>query len=158
MKNGPKVAPGTYSFELKVGDKVISQSAEIMADPRVTESGVSQKDMEAQVALSLEIIGLQSSAKKLSTEIDGKMKPLAAKLKKKASTKNQAKYDELGQVYYQLETPEGIYMRSQLIGQINYLLMMINRADQVPGKDAYERFDELKALFKIVAAEYNKFK
>lgn len=158
LKNGPKVAPGTYSFELKVGDKVISQLAEILADPRVTEAGVSQKDLEAQVALSLKIIDLQSSAKQLAAEIDGKMKPLATKLKKKASTKNQAKYDELGQVYYQLETPEGIYMRSQLIGQINYLLMMINRADQVPGKDAYERFDELKALFKKVVAEYNKLK
>ena len=47
-------------------------------------------------------------------------------------------------------------MRSMLIGQLGYLSMMINRADQLPGKDAYERYDELKGLLQKIVAEYKK--
>ena len=52
-------------------------------------------------------------------------------------------------------TPEGIYMRPMLNAQLGYLGMMINRADQQPGKDAYERYDELKALLLKISNEYN---
>jgi hypothetical protein len=114
--------------------------------------------MEAQVALSLNIVELQSWAKNMTNEIDEKMKPLAAKLKKKASGKTQAKYDALKKIYNQLVTPKGIYMRSMLLGQLNYLLMMINRADQIPGKDAYERFDELNVMFEKLEVEYSQIK
>ena len=158
LKNGPLVAPGEYTFELKVEENVYTQSGKILADPRVTEAGVKRQDIEAQVKLSLKIISLQSSSKRLAAIIDDRMKPIEAKLKKKASEKNQAKYDELEKIYHQLVTPEGIYMRSRLIGQINYLLMMINRADQLPGNDAYERYDELKLSLQNLAAEYNMLK
>jgi hypothetical protein len=49
-------------------------------------------------------------------------------------------------------------MRSMLLGQLNYLLMMINRADQIPGKDAYERFDELNVMFEKLEVEYSQIK
>jgi photosystem II stability/assembly factor-like uncharacterized protein len=158
LKRGPMVAPGTYSFSLSVNGKVIGQKAAIMADPTVKMAGISQKDIEAQVALSLKVVSLQSEAKQLSAEIDDKMKSLKVKLDKKASKKNQAKYDALAKVYYQLETPEGIYMRNMLVSQLGYLAMMLNRADQVPGKDAYERYDELSGLLQKIIAEYGQLK
>jgi len=85
--------------------------------------------------------------------LDGKMKPLKTKLDNKANRKTQAKYDKYAKVYYQLVTPEGIYMRPMFNDQLSYLAMMINRADQQPGKDAYERYDELKGLLAKIKQE-----
>jgi hypothetical protein len=158
LKRGPLVVPGTYTFELMVDGTGTIQSVEILADPRVMAAGTKHEDLVAQEALALKIVSLQSAAKQLTNEIDIKMKPLAAKLKKKASHKTQAKYDELEEFYYQLETPKGIYMRSMLLGQIGYLSGMLNRADQVPGKDAYERYDELNVLFQKLEVEYSQLK
>lgn len=158
LKNGPLVAPGTYTFELRVDGKVVTQTVEIKADPRILEAGIKQGDMEAQVALSLNIVELQSWAKNMTNEIDEKMKPLAARLKKKASGKTQAKYDAIEKIYNQLVTPKGIYMRPMLLDQLNYLLRMINRADQIPGKDGYERFDELNVMFQKLEVEYSQVK
>jgi hypothetical protein len=45
-----------------------------------------------------------------------------------------------------------------LIGQVGYLSMMVNRADQVLGKDAYERYEELNNLFNIISMEYSSLK
>jgi hypothetical protein len=137
---------------------VVTQTAEIKADPRILAAGIKQGDMETQVALSLNIVELQSWAKNMTNEIDEKMKPLAAKLKKKSSGKTQAKFDALDKIYSQLVTPKGIYMRPMLLDQLNYLLMMINRADQIPGKDAYERYDELNVMFQKLEVEYGQVK
>ena len=158
LKNGPMVAPGTYTFDLSVDGKMLTQSADIMADPRVTESGITQTQMNAQLALSLQIVVLISEAKKLTNDLDAKMKPVKAKLDKKYSKKTQAKYDTYGKVYYQLVTPEGIYMRPMLNSQLGYLASMINRADQQPGKDAYERYDELKELLAKIKMEAGRLK
>ncbi|RLD24750.1 MAG: hypothetical protein DRI71_01660 [Bacteroidetes bacterium] len=158
LKNGPIVAPGTYTFELNIDGKVMTQTGEIKADPRVTEAGITQKQLEAQVTLSLQMVDLISEAKKLTNDLDLKMKPLKTKLDKKASKKPQSKYDGYGKVYYQLVTPEGIYMRPMFNDQLNYLARMINRADQQPGKDAYDRYDELKALFAKIKLEAGKLK
>ena len=86
------------------------------------------------------------------------MKPIKDKLKKKASSKNQKKLDTYEKVYYQLETPEGNYMRPMLIAQLNYLYSMINRADQEPGKDAYDRYEELKQELARIRKEYSVLK
>ncbi|MEN8247625.1 MAG: hypothetical protein ABFS32_01730 [Bacteroidota bacterium] len=158
MKDGPLIAPGTYTFILDVNGTTYAQSAEIKLDPRVTESGVTVNNIKEQVELSLKIVDLQSEAKKLANKIEGKMKPLKGKLKKKASKKTQAKLDVYEAVYYKLETPKGNYIRPRLNDQISYLYSMLNRADQQPGKDAYVRFDELKKAFSEIKAEYLSLK
>jgi hypothetical protein len=45
---GPMVVPGTYTVELKIGDQTLTQSVEIVRDPRITASEqelVTQRDM-----------------------------------------------------------------------------------------------------------------
>ena len=81
-------------------------------------SGVTQEDLEAQEKLALEVRDLLSRARKLAIE-DGSPK------------------DALG-------TAGGPYPQPMLIDQIRYLASMINQADQRPGKDAYERYEDLK--------------
>ena len=57
---------------------------------------------------------------------------------------NSDQYDD---IYDLLVTRKGTYMQPMLIDQTRYLQSMLGRADQVPGKDAYNRFKELKDSF-----------
>ena len=50
----------------------------------------------------------------------------------------------------ELNTKEGTYMQPMLIDQIRYLQSMLSRADQKPGKDAYDRLEELKTEFNLL--------
>ena len=49
-----------------------------------------------------------------------------------------------------LNTENGTYMQPMLIDQIRYLQSMLSRADQKPGKDAYDRLKELKLEFYLL--------
>jgi len=49
-----------------------------------------------------------------------------------------------------LITAEGIYMPPMLIDKLKYLYTMLDQADQLPGQDAYLRFDELSDLFRTI--------
>jgi photosystem II stability/assembly factor-like uncharacterized protein len=52
LVRGPVVTPGTYQVQLKVGKQTLTQTFEVVRDPRVTTS---QADLEAQRDLLLEI-------------------------------------------------------------------------------------------------------
>jgi hypothetical protein len=43
-----------------------------------------------------------------------------------------------------------------LIDQISYLLGMLDRADQKPGRDAYLRYDELKQAYEECEEEIDR--
>ncbi len=62
----------------------------------------------------------------------------------KQVNRSKKQKEELQQAYDELVTAEGIYMKPQLIAQLQYLRYMLLRADQRPGKDAYQRYEELK--------------
>jgi photosystem II stability/assembly factor-like uncharacterized protein len=49
---GPRVVPGSYHVQLKVGDGTLTESFEIIGDPRV---GSTQEDFDAQFALQKQI-------------------------------------------------------------------------------------------------------
>ena len=53
------------------------------------------------------------------------------------------KLQGLEAILEKLETKEGDYMQPMLIDQFKYLYRMVTEADQVLGKDAYDRFKEL---------------
>jgi photosystem II stability/assembly factor-like uncharacterized protein len=134
-RRGPMVATGTYQVKLTVGGWTHTEKFEVKLDPRVVEDGVSQADLTAQESLSLQIRDLLSRAE------------MAADRIRKAKEQQQLKRQldkRLAAVYSKLNTAEGVYQQPQLIDQIRYLLSMLDRADQKPGRDAYKRFDELK--------------
>ena len=62
----------------------------------------------------------------------------------KVSRRQKKKKEALDRVYYKLVTSPGTYMQPMLQSQTGYLNSMLGRADQMPGKDAYERYEELK--------------
>ena len=148
---GPMVAPGTYRVRMKVNDVSQEHEFNVMMDPKVEENGVSQEDVDAQIALSLKIVELMSEAKKGLSNIKAERKLLTEKLKKDETDMQTKSQDEkLKEIESAMETASGRYMKPMLIPQISYLYSMLNRADQRPGKDAYDRYEELKSEWEML--------
>ena len=64
--------------------------------------------------------------------------------KKDASAEEKAKLATLEEVKKMLNRAQGTYTKPMLIDQINYLFGIVGRADQLPGKDVFDRLEELK--------------
>ena len=142
-RSGPLAVPGTYTVKMIVGDWSQTKQFELLIDPRVREDGVTQADLEEQLALCLKVQELQSEAGKTNEKIRDALKETKVQ-KKKALEALQSKF----------VTASGRYQTPMLLNQISYLSSMLNRADQKPGKDAYIRYEELKILLKEYTEEY----
>ena len=131
FRSGPMVSPGKYVVLLDIDGVKFSQSFKILAVPRV--QGMSADDYLEQEKFLLNIRDFLTELKVFKTNLDEKMK-----------SSNSDEYDD---IYDLLVTTKGTYMQPMLIDQTRYLQSMLGRADQVPGKDAYDRFKELKDSF-----------
>ena len=134
-RNGPFAAPGKYIVKLMIGKEIQQQEFYLLPDPRVLEEGVTIADIKKQEELSLQVVALLSKAKKEADRVE-------RKLKKMKATKGDEK-EKLTQLKEILVQSKGRYTQPKLISQISYLYGIVNRADQMPGKDAFDRYDEL---------------
>ncbi|MGH7483226.1 MAG: WD40/YVTN/BNR-like repeat-containing protein, partial [Longimicrobiales bacterium] len=141
-EDGPLVTPGEYSVRLRVGEESLSQPLTVLADPRVLETGVTQEDMEAQLALNLRI-----------RDAIGQARRLAARLE---AASEGAADDRLRELLGQLVARDITYPQPMLIDQLEYLYGMTTAADQRPGDDAYVRFEALDGQLRRLAAEVDR--
>ena len=143
-RGGHRVSPGEYTVRLTVAEQVLTQKFLILADPRI-KGKVSQEDMVAQEQLSNKVTVVLDSTKRLADRIKKQRKDIAALVKANKATEKQIATDrELERIEKELITKEGAYETPMLIDQLNYLLQQLDQADQRPGRDVYQRFDELK--------------
>lgn len=145
--SGPKVVPGNYQVELLVDEEKMTVPLEILADPRILEEGMAQEDFVEQFELCMKVKDLQEEAQSFLLEVDSVWKQTE---QEKAKGKRQkAKVREKDQILRelkrQLATADEVYPQPMLVSQIGYLYSMISGADQKPGKDAYIRYEELRA-------------
>ncbi|MEQ9592010.1 MAG: hypothetical protein RLN86_05395 [Cyclobacteriaceae bacterium] len=157
LRGGPMARPGNYQARLTVNGEVLTQSFKVEADPRMNASSTSIEDLKAQETLALQVVALEDSSKRVAEQVKARRKELA-KLIEEGKRKKQYMQEDarLAQIEDQLVTPDGIYMTPMLIDQLRYLRSMLNQADQRPGKDAYERYDELKNRFNTILNSYVK--
>jgi photosystem II stability/assembly factor-like uncharacterized protein len=148
-KNGPLVKPGTYTAKLTINDKVLLQSFEIMIDPRVEETGISEEIINKQVDFQLKIRDLLNKALLLVDELEEEQKSIENKEITTAAEKSLLA--QIEKVLDKLKTREGIYEQPMLTSQIYYLYSMMNEADQEIGKDALDRFGELENEFNSIS-------
>ena len=151
FSNGPMVSPGTYTAKFTIAGNTYSESFDVLIDPKVADAGVTQEELLAQEKLALQGRDLLSEASHLEDDIKQAVKALDGNKSGNARKKLAA----LQSLQYQVTTPEGIYMQPMLVDQIRYLSFMLNRADQMPGKDAYDRYDELSNLLSKIKADYS---
>lgn len=142
------VPPGDYSVRLTAGDATVETDLELRIDPRVTAEGVTVDDLVAQHELELAVRETIAQAREVSSAVS----ELGESVGGARESPGGAQNNELAAIAREVEALEatlvdagGSYPRPMLLSQINYLLGMISRADQAPGRDAYERHEELKA-------------
>jgi hypothetical protein len=127
---GPMVPPGTYQARLTAGGSSQTVSFEAVMDPRVVEFGVTDADVTEQVELALRARDGLSNAR------------LAAMRVEEALEKN-AGDATLTAIKKELVTAPIRYSQPMLVDQFQYLYSNLNRADQKPGQDAVDRYEEL---------------
>jgi len=137
QQTGPLVAPGTYRIDLIVGLTTLTTMCTVLADPRATEMGITQADLEDQASIALKTQHLLIGARNLKSEIRKSLQNKSSALAK----------EELLLLEAELVTKSGRYQEPKLIDQISYLYSMLNKADQKPGKDAIERFANLEQAY-----------
>jgi len=139
-RRGPLAVPGRYTVRLRLGSAVQSAVLKMEIDPRVAADGVTQSDLEAQLALRQRIGRLGNRARYL------------ARLLSERGVASPASEDILAR----LKTAAGRYPRPMLIDQIDYLDGMLSRADQRPGHDAFLRLETLEATYQQVYGAYRE--
>ena len=152
FSSGPMVAPGEYTIILKTEAGTRSADFDVVMDPRVQASGVTQEDLLAQEKLLSKLTQLIADTKTIKKSLDTKLNQVKAwEPKRKKQQAQKADYlTKLTYAYGKVNTSDGRYQTPMLSDQLNYLYNMLNRADQRPGKDAYDRLSELSKIYQEV--------
>jgi photosystem II stability/assembly factor-like uncharacterized protein len=143
FKSGPLVAPGNYTAKLTVGNDTFEQPFEVLVDPRLELEGFSRETITEQLAFQNKVIELLSEASKFQDDIEAELK----------KTKGAEKKKELEIVLKEFKNEEGAYPEPMLVSQISYLYYIVSDADKIIGKDAKERYTELKIQFEKIKSE-----
>ncbi len=133
---GPVVKPGTYQARLVVGNWSDTKSFDVMADPRVLDSGITIADLYEQVDLAVEARDALSEARLAVARMQAAME---------AGASGEVK-QTIDRIRPLMETAPVRYSRPMLVDQLQYLYSNVMRWDQPPGDDAVVRYDELYTL------------
>ena len=151
---GPMVVPGTYTIELKAGDQTLTQSAEIVRDPRITASEqelVSQRDMLLDMRDSL--AETHRAVTRIRT-VRGQVEQWEERFKdaggdpKAAAVRTAAKElkDELASIegaLIDVRSKSPMLFPIGLQEKFNALFNAVDSADYVPTRQSAEVFTEL---------------
>lgn len=149
-KGGPMVAPGNYTARLTVGEQSFEQNFEIIMDPRVKDEGITVANINEQIAMQNKVMSLLSDARKLEASLEKEAKSL----KKKKAKAKVARLEKINNALKQLQNEKkGAYPQQMMLSQMSYLLNMISRADQLPGEEAKNRYEELVVQFNKLKQE-----
>jgi hypothetical protein len=141
---------------LIVDGNTYTQTVKLVINPSLSASGITYDDLKSQEELTLKIRDLQDTAKRVGNSVQNVRKEIAKELKENSSLKSED--DKWAKIENQMFTADGTYMTPMLLDQISYLSSMLNRADQRPGKDAFDRYTELKIKFENILKEYLSLK
>ncbi len=131
--NGPMAVPGKYQVRLTCGSWTDTQPLTVIEDPRITQAGVTDADLQNQFKFNLK-------AKQLVSDVN----QTVSRLKEAKTSATGDKLDKLDTLAGHLITPPIRYSKPELQTHILYLYSLTNNTDQKIGHDAYERYDVLR--------------
>lgn len=135
--NQPMVSPGFFTVILKIGDKTQKQEFEYKINPELEGSGTSLADLKEQEELALKVASLLQ-------EISEKIDMLEVQI---SATSNKRKLAELNEQLELLKKGPRRYDKPMIVDHTEYLYEMITETPQKVGKDAFERYSDLKKQF-----------
>ena len=137
--NGPMMPPGTYSVKLTVGSWTSTQTFHVIEDPRVVKDGVTISDLQEQYEHNIRVRDLVSETNKVVARVRASQASLKGSLGVEAE--QLAKVNEVAS---HLITPSIRYSKPELQTHVTYLYGENNNTDQKVGRDAMDRYLELK--------------
>jgi hypothetical protein len=143
------VPPGSYQARLAVGDWNETVQFELLIDPRVAADGVTQADLAEQAELGLLVSDAIVEARSAVSRLTAARKSLEGK----TDGASRRADEQLAAIQQRLMTGPVRYDMPMVADQLQYLNGMINRADQKLGRDAFERYDELRAALDSIVSD-----
>jgi photosystem II stability/assembly factor-like uncharacterized protein len=148
---GVTVPPGAYQARLKVGGATLTETFNVLIDPRVAEDGVTFADLQEQFEHNMRVRELVNSVNELAARVRGaqtKMRNAAAADGDTASRVNA--------IANKLFTEPVRYGKPGLQAHITYLAGMTANVDQKIGRDAIERYETLRKELDAIRAEVDR--
>ena len=122
-RGGVMAAPGNFTVRLTANGITSTQPLVLKADPRITRDGITQAMVEQQLAFNLKVRDLVSESNVVAEQL------------------RAAKRADLDAIFF---TPPVRYSKPGLQAHITYLYSEQLSADQRVGRDAQQRYTELR--------------
>ena len=141
-RNGPLAVPGTYTARLSVGDRTMTAPLTVRIDPRVARDGVTQTELEEQLAHNLRVRDMVTEINRLVARVQATKKGAMGET-----------LQRLTALESRLVAEPVRYGRPGLQTQITYLYGLTTQADQKIGRDAVDRYQTLRRELDTAQAE-----
>jgi hypothetical protein len=149
--NGPMATPGKYALRLTVGSWTSTQPLTMIEDPRVSKTGVTTTDLREQFDHNIRVRDMASEVNKAVARVRAAQASL-----RDAAGGSGDKLAKLNDLASHLITPPIRYSKPELQTHIIYLYSLTNATDQKIGRDAVERYQELRKELDERIAELSK--
>jgi hypothetical protein len=140
---GPLVVPGRYQARLSMAGWTQTQPLEIKLDPRLASDGVTQADLEEQLALLLKVRDTATEARQLARQVD-------------EALKTRGDSEGLRALRAKLVTAPGPYPQPMLIDQLQGINRMAGAADRKVGRSTIVYLEELRRELAAMQAIFKK--
>jgi photosystem II stability/assembly factor-like uncharacterized protein len=149
-KAGPTLPPGQYQVRLKTGAVTLTETFNVLIDPRVAEDGVTIADLQEQFEHNMRMRELVTGVNQLLSRVREAQNSLTG------VAADVEKLNSLNAIANRLLSEPVRYGKPGLQAHISYLAGMTANVDQKIGRDASERFVVLKKELDDARAEVER--
>ena len=146
--NGPVAVPGKFSVRLTVGTWTATKPFTLIEDPRITKSGVTNRELTEQFEHNIRVRDLVSDLNHLLARIRSL----------RTDPPSPAALVKVNDLASHVITPSIRYSKPELATHITYLYTVTNSTDQKIGDDVVERYQALRKELDQRIAELNAIK
>src|ERR1051325_4333124 len=150
-EQGVTLPPGQYQVRLKTGYATLAQPLNVLIDPRVAADGVTVADLQEQFEHNMRMRELVNGVNQLATRVREAQNKLRSSTNIDLTAVNRV--DALAS---KLFTEPVRYGKPGLQANVTYLASMTANVDQKIGRDAIERYEELKKEFEALRTQVDQ--
>ncbi|MGZ8847891.1 MAG: hypothetical protein ACXW3C_15645, partial [Pyrinomonadaceae bacterium] len=150
-KEGVTVPPGRYEARLKIGSSTLTESFNLLIDPRVAEEGITVADLQEQFEHNMRMREMVTGVNQLVARV----REAQTKMRNAPTVDNDLA-TKVAAIAGKLLTEPVRYGKPGLQAHITYLAGMTANVDQKIGRDAIERYAILKKEFDALRAEVDR--
>ena len=150
-QSGLGAPPGEYQVRLAVGSTTLTEPLTVLIDPRLAEEGLTAADLQEQFEHNSIMRAMVAEVNALASRVEAALERLEGAAVAEART-----LQGVQAVADRLLTNSIRYSQPGLQTHISYLAGMTSRVDQKVGRDAFERYQVLRAELDELTGEFNR--